>query len=133
MSEYGPEDEPNWGISYYVLLREGASRKEAEQRMLEYVIDDCEKRGFSEEEKKEQLKLITPRLTPIADLYFADDTEPEWMHGSRTTTYTLIAIAVLILVISFINFVNFFFALIPSRIRAVNNYKIFGAQHRNCV
>ena len=127
MSEYGPEDEPNWGISYYVLLREGASRKEAEQRMLEYVIDDCEKRGFSEEEKKEQLKLITPRLTPIADLYFADDTEPEWMHGSRTTTYTLIAIAVLILVISFINFVNFFFALIPSRIRAVNNYKIFGA------
>ena len=33
----------------------------------------------------------------------------------------------LILVISFINFVNFFFALIPSRIRAVNNYKIFGA------
>lgn len=127
MSEYGPEDEPNWGISYYVLLREGASRKEAEQRMLEYVINDCEKRGFSEEEKKEQLKLITPRLTPIADLYFADDTEPEWMHGSRTTTYTLIAIAVLILVISFINFVNFFFALIPSRIRAVNNYKIFGA------
>ncbi len=127
MSEYGPEDEPNWGISYYVLLREGASREEVEQRMLQYVIDDCEKRGFSEEEKKEQLKLITPRLTPIADLYFADDTEPEWYHGSRSTTYTLIAIAVLILVISFINFVNFFFALIPSRIRAVNNYKIFGA------
>ena len=127
MSEYGPEDEPNWGISYYVLLREGASREEAEQRMLDYVINDCEKRGFSEEEKKEQLKLITPRLTPIADLYFADDTEPEWYHGSRTTTYTLIAIAVLILVISFINFVNFFFALIPSRIRAVNNYKVFGA------
>ena len=127
MSEYGPEDEPNWGISYYVLLREGASCEEVEQRMLQYVIDDCEKRGFSEDEKKEQLSLITPRLTPIADLYFADDTEPEWMHGSRTTTYTLIAIAVLILVISFINFVNFFFALIPSRIRTVNNYKIFGA------
>ncbi|MBQ3186907.1 MAG: ABC transporter permease [Alistipes sp.] len=127
MPDAKPEDEHNWGQSYYVLLREGASREEAEQRMLQYVIDDCEKRGFSEEEYKEQLALITPRLTPIADLYFADDTVPEWMHGSRTTTYTLIAIAVLILVISFINFVNFFFALIPSRIRAVNNYKIFGA------
>ena len=127
MPEATPEDEPNWGISYYVQLREGTSPKEAEQRMLDYVIDDCEKRGFSEEEYKRQLELITPRLTPIADLYFADDTEPEWMHGSRTTTYTLIAIAVLILVISFINFVNFFFALIPNRIRAVNNYKIFGA------
>ena len=127
MSEYGPEDEQNWGISYYVLLREGASREEAEQRMLDYVKNDCEKRGFSGEEYKRQLERITPRLTPIAGLYFADDTSPEWMQGSRTTTYTLIAIAALILVISFINFVNFFFALIPSRIRAVNNYKIFGA------
>ena len=127
MPDYGPEDEHNWGNSYYVLLREGASREEAEQRMLDYIIDDCKKRGFLVEEQKEQLELITPRLNPIADLYFADDTEPEWMHGSRTTTYTLIAIAVLILIISFINFVNFFFALIPSRIRAVNNYKIFGA------
>ena len=127
MDEATPEDEPNWGISYYVLLREGASAEEAEQRMLDYLKNDCEKRGFSEEEYKQQLALITPRLTPIADLYFADDTEPEWMHGSRTTTYTLIAIAVLIMVISFINFVNFFFALIPSRIRVVNNYKIFGA------
>ena len=127
MPEAKPEDEPNWGIPYYVLLREGASPKEAEQRMLEYLKNDCEKRGFSEEEYKQQLALITPRLTPIADLYFADDTQAEWMQGSRTTTYTLIAIAVLILVISFINFVNFFFALIPSRIRAVNNYKIFGA------
>ena len=127
MPDYGPEDEHNWGNSYYVLLREGASREEAEQRMLDYIIDDCKKRGFSVEEQKEQLELITPRLNPIADLYFADDTEPEWMHGSRTTTYTLIAIAVLILIISFINFVNFFFALIPNRIRVVNNYKIFGA------
>ena len=127
MPEATSEDESNWGISYYVLLREGTSPKEAEQRMLEYLKNDCEKRGFSEEEYKQQLALITPRLTPIADLYFADDTEPEWMHGSRTTTYTLVAIAVLILVISFINFVNFFFALIPSRIRVVNNYKIFGA------
>ena len=127
MPEYGPEDEHNWGNSYYVLLREGASREEAEQRMLDYIIDDCKKRGFSVEEQKEQLELITPRLNPIADLYFADDTSPEWMHGSRTTTYMLIAIAVLILIISFINFVNFFFALIPSRIRAVNNYKVFGA------
>ena len=127
MPEYGPEDEHNWGNSYYVLLREGASREEAEQQMLDYIIKDCEKRGFSVEEQKEQLELITPRLNPIADLYFADDTSPEWMHGSRTTTYTLIAIAVLILIISFINFVNFFFALIPSRIRAVNNYKVFGA------
>ena len=127
MREAQPENEGDWNDDYYVLLREGASPEEVEQRMLQYVVDDCQKRGLSEEDTATQLALVTPRLMPITELYFAEDTAPESMRGSRTTTYTLIAIAVLILVISFINFVNFFFALIPSRIRAVNNYKIFGA------
>ena len=127
MPEAGPEDATQWNTSYYVLLREGASVEDVEKRMREAVIDDCRKKGFSEQETKLQLARVEPRLTPITNLYFADDTRAEWIRGSRTTTYTLIAIAVLILVISFINFVNFFFALIPSRIRVVNNYKIFGA------
>ena len=127
MPEAELENETDWSTTYYVLLREGASVEDVEKRMKEAVIDDCRKKGYSEQETKLQLARVEPRLTPITDLYFADDTKAEWIHGSRTTTYTLIAIAVLILVISFINFVNFFFALIPSRIRAVNNYKIFGA------
>ncbi|MBR5205630.1 MAG: ABC transporter permease, partial [Alistipes sp.] len=127
MPEAELENETDWSTTYYVLLREGASVEDVEKRMREAVIDDCKKKGYSEQETKLQLARVQPRLTPITDLYFADDTQAEWIHGSRTTTYTLIAIAVLILVISFINFVNFFFALIPSRIRAVNNYKIFGA------
>ena len=127
MPEAKLENETDWSTTYYVLLREGASVEDVEKRMKECVVDDCKKKGYSEKETELQLARVTPRLTPIANLYFADDTMPEYYHGSRTTTYTLIAIAVLILVISFINFVNFFFALIPSRIRAVNNYKIFGA------
>ena len=127
MPEAELENETDWSTTYYILLREGASVEDVEKRMKEAVIDDCRKKGYSEQETKLQLARVEPRLTPITDLYFADDTKAEWLHGSRTTTYTLIAIAVLILVISFINFVNFFFALIPSRIRAVNNYKIFGA------
>ncbi len=127
MREARAEEEGDWNSDYYVLLREGASVAEVEQQMRDYVVDDCQKRGFSEEEMKIQLERVTPRLNPITNLYFAEDTQAESMHGSRTTTYTLIAIAALILVISFINFINFFFALIPSRIRAINNYKIFGA------
>lgn len=127
MPEAGPEDASNWNTPYYILLHEDASPTKVAEKMRENLVDYCHKRGLSDEDIAKEIDLVAPRLTPIADLYFADDTEAEWYHGSRTTTYTLIAIAVLILVISFINFVNFFFALIPSRIRAVNNYKIFGA------
>ena len=127
MPEAEPQDASNWNTPYYILLHEDASPTKVAEQMRENLVNYSRKLGLSDEEIAKQIGLCGPRLTPIADLYFADDTSPEWMHGSRTTTYTLIAIAVLILVISFINFVNFFFALIPSRIRAVNNYKIFGA------
>ena len=127
MPEAEPEDASNWNTSYYILLHEDASPTKVAEKMRENLVDYCHKGGLSDEDIAKMIDLVAPRLTPITDLYFADDTEPEYYHGSRSTTYTLIAIAVLILVISFINFVNFFFALIPSRIRAVNNYKIFGA------
>ncbi len=119
--------EGDWQDTYYVRLQEGADVKAIEQRMTQMVIDEAIKNGTSEEDLNEVSHLTTPRLTSISDLYFIEDAPTEGLRGSRATTYSLIAIAVLILAISFINFVNFFFALIPSRIRAVNNYKIFGA------
>ena len=119
--------ENDWQDTYYIRLQKGSDVEEIEQRMAQFVVDEGRKNGLSEEELKLEMARVTPRLTPINELYFIDDAPVEGYRGSRTTTYTLIAIAVLILVISFINFVNFFFALIPSRIRVVNNYKIFGA------
>ena len=127
MPEAEPQDALNWNTPYYILLHEDASPTKVAELMRENLVNYSRKGGLSDEDIAKMIDLVAPRLTPITDLYFADDTEPEYYHGSRSTTYTLIAIAVLILVISFINFVNFFFALIPSRIRAVNNYKIFGA------
>ena len=127
LSHQATTSENNWTDPYYIRLQDGASVEAVEKQMLNFVIEDNRKSGLSEEDIANIIDRAQPRLTPIADLYFIEDAQPEWYHGSRTTTYTLIAIAVLILVISFINFVNFFFALIPSRIRAVNNYKIFGA------
>ena len=127
LSHQATTSENNWTDPYYIRLQEGASVEAVEKQMLNFVIEDNRKSGLSEEDIANIIDRAQPRLTPIADLYFIEDAQPEWFHGSRTTTYSLIAIAVLILVISFINFVNFFFALIPSRIRAVNSYKIFGA------
>lgn len=127
MSDQAITSENDWQDPYYLRLQEGTNVEAVEQRMADFVKEEARKNGLSEEELAMQIARVVPRLNPISELYFSEDTDPEWMHGSRTTTYTLTAIAVLILVISFINFVNFFFALIPSRIRAVNNYKIFGA------
>ncbi len=67
------------------------------------------------------------RIVPLYDSYFTGDLDGiKLPTANPITTYTLLSIAVLILVIAFINFVNFFMAMVPRRIRRVNTEKVFG-------
>ena len=71
------------------------------------------------------------RLVPLYDSYFTGDLDGiKLPTANPITTYTLLSIAVLILVIAFINFVNFFMAMVPRRIRRVNTEKVFGCSTR---
>ena len=120
--------EKMWSYILYVRLYPNADAEEVTTKMRENLLDMCRKEGLSEEETNEMLSFFEPRLNPLTRLYFATECEGDMnKKGNATTTYTLLAIAILILAIAFINFVNFFFALIPVRIRTVNNLKIFGA------
>ena len=120
--------EGNWNDTYYLRLVKGADPHTVEQKMREGLRDFALKEGAAEEDIERLLNKVSPRLTSLNELYFCSDAGADGPHyGNSTTTYTLIVIALLILVIAFINFINFFMALIPNRIKAVNNYKIFGA------
>mgnify|MGYP003295405149 CR=1 FL=1 len=120
--------EKMWSYNLYVRLYPNANAEDVTAKMRENLLDMCRKEGLSEEETNEMLSVFEPRLNPLTRLYFATECEGDMnKKGNATTTYTLLAIAILILAIAFINFVNFFFALIPVRIRTVNNLKIFGA------
>lgn len=69
------------------------------------------------------------KLVPLADTYFDNQFVDNSFvqRGSRTTTLVLLAIAVLIMVIAMINFINFSTALAPIRIRALNIRGVFGS------
>ncbi len=120
----------NWNFSIFVKLREGADPAAFESVWegiyWDYNRDMNEKYGWGESDEKLFLDL---KMQSLRDQYYSPITE-RWGYveqGSATATATLFGIAVLIVVIAFINFVNFFFALIPVRLRAVNICKVFGA------
>lgn len=107
-------DKQHWvNYTYYVKLRKGASPEalaEVWKRTEPNVGDD----GV--------------RLVPIRDIYYWQTLKFGTVEqGSKSGTAVLFGIAMLIVVIAFINFVNFFFAMIPVRLRAVNICKVFGA------
>ena len=64
---------------------------------------------------------------PLSELYFHDLSTKVGEGGSVKDMITLIAIAVVIVCVAFVNYLNFFFSLVPRRIRNTNTMKIMGA------
>ena len=133
----------NWSYNYYVKLRltedkalceEVISKKYAElmaQELKRYRgMQHSDPSFYKQLDKLETfIDDIHCTLMPIRDLYY-DDTL-EWSvgqeTGNKTSTMTLMIVAALIVIITLINFVNFFFAQVPMRIRSVNTRKILGS------
>ncbi len=116
-----------------IKLREGADPEK-----FENIWQDIFNTKLKAEAGEGVLLTAKPmHLIPLKDLYFSPLTikhngvSTGFHQGNLSTIYGLIAVAILTILIAFINFVNFFFALIPVRIRAVNISKVFGATNRS--
>ena len=119
-----------WNFNAFIQLQEGASPEAVTDKILTQLRDKYTKSGMSPEEMEFKLGINTSRLNNLKDLYFhSNNVEFAAKTGNLTTTYTLLSVAILIIVIAGINFFNFFLALVPSRIRAVNTRKVFGSSN----
>ncbi len=106
-------DRSNYHI--YLRLAPGASADEVARTIdrIEYPNRD------------EQAEL---RLMPITGIYYARDlVQDNAPKGNRASTRILMAIALLVVGIAAVNFVNFSLALAPVRMRGINTRKILGS------
>ena len=113
----------NWNYPFYIKLYPGVDPEEIERASAE-VVARFKPGGW------DGLKL---RLTALPDTYFDTVLLDSGQRGNPTTTLTFIAVGLLVLLICFINFVNFFFALVPVRMRAVNTRRVLGASRGSLV
>lgn len=73
------------------------------------------------------LKELELRLVPMSDFYLYDADQSSYAeHSSPLLFYAFCVVFVVILLVAFSNFINFFMALVPRRIRSVNTHKVFG-------
>jgi len=104
----------NNGIYTYVLLDPHVKPQQVESRLPQfvekYIGGDLKKYGFH----------WTLSLTPLKDVYFENVDFDDVKHGDKTVVYIFLSIAVLILLIACINFMNL------STIRAVDRSKEVG-------
>ena len=114
-----------------IKLREGADIKKFEDQWIKNYTETYKARvgegAVVPKQPVHFIKLSDYFLSPYKikhDPYYRGKDHGQ---GTPTALYSQMAIAILTVLIAFINFVNFFFALIPVRIRAVNISKVFGA------
>lgn len=118
-------DNNSWSDTVFVRLKAGSDPQDFadlwQSRYASWYLG-----RFTDHEKGSEV--LPLRLTALDKMYYCDALFGSKIEqGTVGTTATLIVIAATILLIAFINFVNFFLALIPVRIRAVNICKVFGA------
>ena len=133
----------NWSYCYFVKLNSSDDKAHFEEMVTARFIEASSEQiahyrsmDYGDSTLNEQLAkmeaflddLYCP-LVPIRDLYYFDKLEFQTGQatGNKTSTITLLLVAILIVIISLINFVNFFFAQVPMRIRSVNTRKILGS------
>ncbi len=124
------ENDSEWGFYYYVKLQEGVSVGDMQKSIQGAFVDYLKERlkNVSQARIDEAVSQASIRLMPLEDSYFGKNYSEynSFKTGNITITYSLIAVALLVVSIALINFVNFFFALVPVRIKTVNTQKIFG-------
>jgi putative ABC transport system permease protein len=109
------------GFTTYVLLRPDASASALEGKLPDFVI----------REEGEELKRFNAGMTftlmPISDIHLDSDFIGEFKaNGDRETVYFLTVVAILILVIAWINYVNLATAKSIERAREVGVRKVMG-------
>ena len=108
---------------YFVRVKQNADIRRIEQDLLPLVWNYA--KTYNEDSTRSQRL----RLIGLNDLYFLNETISH-EGGNRNTTYSLLTVALLILLIAVINFINFAIARAPARMRSINTQKVFGCRSR---
>ena len=138
LQENGIDNFSEWSYHHFVKLNAPDS-KEAFEAHAKKVVEEFwkmrmesapeEVRGsVSQSMIDEQISRCTVTLLPFEHMYYNKQIyQPAGRTGNKTTTITLLVVAILIVAITLINFVNFFMAQVPKRIKGVNTRKILGS------
>lgn len=127
MGDNSLDDWKEFSFNYFMKLRKGADPKAITEVAMPVVKQFFSEVNGGTEVTDDDVKfgLYPVRLT---DMYFDSNSYyAPGKAGNRTTTITLLVIAIFVVLIAFINYINFFFAMVPLRLRSINTRKILGS------
>jgi putative ABC transport system permease protein len=106
-----------WSFYYFYKLNSSDAKVEIEKQSNKIAVETFRSTGAEVDEDEYGVF-----LEPFSDLYYSKYDSA----GNKAMSRLLVAIALIIILIAIINYINFFIALVPVRIRSININKVFG-------
>lgn len=117
--KWSPWDGWNYNYQMFITLKPGTDKVQLEKLIYDYV-QRMDVPAWIKEYKG-------IRLMPIRDIYFDSEVTFDTADkGSRTSSSLMLAIALLIIGIATVNYINFATSLTPLRIKSINTQKVLG-------
>lgn len=125
------DDEQEWSFMHWIKLRHAEDRADFEKQATDAVRKYYQNKiGNSEsgdaQEYLNRIQNLRIELIPVKDMYFHPQFKDDKFNANPKTTAVLALVAVLILFITLVNYINFFLAQVPSQLKMVNTRKILG-------
>ena len=118
---WGPWDGWQFNYELYVTIPASVNRADVERELLAAVHNSPDVPDWIKNYK-------AVRLYPLPELHYSSEVRYDSVpKGSRATTTVLLAIALLVIGIAAVNFVNFSTSLVPMRIKSINTQKVLGS------
>lgn len=119
-----------WGYSAYIKLRD-ASQVEQTELMIEDVYIKWSGAENNEELTKKVRENL--RLSNLHAAHFERDVPAQTLAANKSVTITLALMAIFLISIAIINFINFAFAEIPFHIKNINTRRVLGESRNSLI
>lgn len=117
IGQWNLNNESEWSFEYYITLRNTDNKADVDAQLAKYAKENFEKYDN-----------FQFRLTPLPELHFLSDIDYDTIPKADSTTMgVLFGVALIILLIAAINFLNFAMALTPLKLKSINIKKIMGS------
>lgn len=114
------KEEGNWSVSTFVMLNEGVNKVNLDGRLQK---DLAERFGRQTEFY----------LQEYSSIYFDNEISDEIRHGKTQIVYLFLSIAIIIIIIAMINYINLSTSISAKRALSIGIYKTLGAHRKSLI
>ena len=115
------EEGKNWQFTTFVMLKENVNKKEFDERLKKDITERFE-------------RPTEFYLQEFSDIYFNNEIVDDGVkHGKKQIVYLFLTIAIIIIIIAMINYINLSTSMSSKRALSIGIYKTLGAQRINLI